>query len=71
MCVEHRRCAAVWREEYEKIFDPALLERGGEMVHRRLGNIDAQDRSQDVHREICNNNNRADARMINVGVACA
>jgi hypothetical protein len=71
VCVEHRGRAAVRREKDEEILDPGLLERGGEMIHRRLGNIDTQDRSQHVHREICKNSNRADARMINVGVDCA
>ena len=44
MRVEDRIRAPVWLEEYEEIFDAALLERTGEMVHRRLGEVGAKDR---------------------------
>jgi len=44
--------APVGREEHEQVFDAALLEHAGEMVHRRLGDVGTQDRRQDVHREV-------------------
>lgn len=44
MRIEDRIRAPVWLEENEQIFDAALLERTGEMVHRRLGEVGAKDR---------------------------
>jgi len=61
--VEHCVRTFVRGEENEKVFDPALLERPGNMVHRRLGNIGAQDHRQDVHRNVCKV--KPDARMMN------
>lgn len=52
MRIEDRIGAPVWLEEYEQVFDAALLERTGEMVHRRLGEVGAKDRRQDVHRDV-------------------
>lgn len=57
----------VWREENEQVFDPALLERPGNMVHRRLGDIRAQDHRQDVHRNVCRV--EADTPMMNAQMA--
>ena len=49
-CVEvHCVQTFVWRSEYEQVFDPALLECPGNMVHQCLSNIRTQDHCQDVH----------------------
>lgn len=53
----------VWREEDEQVFDPALFQRPGNMVHRRLGDIRAQDHRQDIHRNIWEGKK---SRMMNV-----